>query len=59
MERQNTMNKQNKIHASILQLFIIFLIAQVPLAAEKVETFYGSIEIEEPVLLELIKSPAF
>jgi HD superfamily phosphohydrolase len=27
--------------------------------AEKIETFYGTLEVEEPVLLELIKSPAF
>lgn len=28
------------------------------LSAEQIETFYGSVDVEEPVLLELIKSPS-
>jgi len=36
-----------------------FLLLPLVFQAELVETFYGPIDIEEPVLLELIESPAF
>lgn len=38
-------------------LFLLVLLNTL-LSAEKIDTFYGSIEVEEPVILELIKSPA-
>lgn len=38
---------------------ILLLLFCLPLSAEKVDTFYGPIDVEEPVLLELIASPAF
>lgn len=39
-------------------LLILFLICS-PLWTKPIETFYGACEVEEPVLLELIESPAF
>ncbi|MBA3603416.1 MAG: HD domain-containing protein [Parachlamydiaceae bacterium] len=41
------------------RLFVIVWLVQASLIASSIETFYGAIEIEEPVLLELIESPAF
>lgn len=38
---------------------LIFLLVSTFVIADKIDTFYGSIEVEEPVLLELIHSPAF
>ncbi len=43
----------------ILRLLSLSLIFSLSLSAEKIETFYGTIDVEEPVLLELIHSPAF
>lgn len=37
----------------------LFIIAAFGLHAETFSTFYGSIEVEEPVLIDLIRSPAF
>ncbi len=42
-----------------LKLFSFFLFFQIFLCASTIQTFYGPLEIEEPVLLELIESPAF
>lgn len=47
------------ISKSIFKYLIVFCIIQASLFAKKIETFYGSLEIEEPILLELIDSPAF
>lgn len=44
----------------VRRLMIAVLIGISPfLFGEKIETFYGSIDVEEPILLELIKCPAF
>lgn len=44
--------------AHFKSLFFLLLLPYV-LCAKQIETFYGSIEVEEPVLLELIESPIF
>lgn len=41
-----------------INLFFVLLIPYV-LCARQIDTFYGSIEVDEPVLLELIDSPIF
>ncbi len=40
-------------------LVVLFCLIQSSLFAAKIDTFYGALEVEEPVLLELIGSPAF
>lgn len=40
-------------------LFLLLLCLPLALSARQIETFYGPIEVDEPVLLELIDSPAF
>ena len=42
-----------------MRRFLLFFFASFSLYAEKIDTFYGPIDVEEPVLLELIESPAF
>lgn len=42
-----------------IKISLFILILPVFLCAAKIETFYGPIEVEEPVLLELIESPSF
>lgn len=45
---------------SALRLFTLVLVLYLSdLCSETIPTFYGPIEVEEPVLLELIHSPAF
>ena len=39
--------------------FIIFCLVCNPILAAKIETFYGVVDVEEPVLLDLIESSAF
>lgn len=39
--------------------FLLILILPCLLSAKQIDTFYGPIEVQEPVLLELIDSPAF
>jgi HD superfamily phosphohydrolase len=41
------------------RLFFTLIALATALFAEKIETFYGSFDVEEPVLLELIHSPPF
>lgn len=48
--------KTDKIFINLL--ILQFLLINI-LSAEKIETFYGPVEVEEPVLLELIHSSAF
>ncbi len=49
-----------KRHMLWLRLLPFFLIIHTTeLLCETIDTFYGPIEIEEPILLELIHSPAF
>ena len=38
---------------------LLFLFFNLALFADKIDTFYGTIEVEEPVLIELIHSPSF
>lgn len=47
-----------KFRCQVLALFILLLIHSLAFTKE-IDTFYGSISVEEPVLLELIESPAF
>lgn len=44
---------------SYFKLALYFLVLPLFLCARQVDTFYGTIEVEEPLLLELIDSPAF
>lgn len=41
------------------RFLILILLASGKLSCETIHTFYGPLEVEEPVLLELIHSPAF
>ena len=41
------------------KIFIILCLLYGPIAAVEIETFYGPVNVEEPVLLELIESPPF
>lgn len=43
----------------MLYLWVVFLFSIQQIFSETIETFYGNIEVEEPVLIELIHSPAF
>lgn len=43
---------------SLAKMLIFFCVMPWFLLAEKIDTFYGPIEVEEPVLVELIHSPA-
>lgn len=47
-----------KIYNLKVNLLVLFLFPYI-LCARQIDTFYGSIEVEEPVLLELIDSPIF
>ncbi|HEV2601550.1 MAG TPA: HD domain-containing protein [Candidatus Babeliales bacterium] len=38
---------------------ILFFLIYNPIVADTIETFYGPVDVQEPVLLELITSPAF
>jgi len=38
-------------------IFLFFLLCASFLFSEKIDTFYGAVEVTEPILLELIKSP--
>jgi hypothetical protein len=40
-------------------LLIFCFMIPLSLFGKQIETFYGAIEVDEPVLLELIESPAF
>ncbi len=42
-----------------LNVFLLLLILPCMLAGKQIKTFYGPIEVEEPVLIELIDSPIF
>lgn len=42
-----------------VKLLTLFCVFQLCLFAKPIETFYGTIEVEEPVLIELIESPSF
>ncbi len=42
----------------LFRLYICFIFCFSSLLAEVIDTFYGGLEVEEPVLLELIHSPA-
>jgi HD superfamily phosphohydrolase len=42
-----------------LKRIFLFFLVYLPLSATNIETFYGVVNVEEPVLLELIESPAF
>lgn len=42
-----------------IKFFLFCLLIPLSLFADKIDTFYGPIDVEEPVLLELIDSPAF
>lgn len=44
---------------SFVKSIIFFCLVFCTLVGVQIETFYGPIEVEEPVLLELIESPAF
>jgi len=44
---------------SFIRTFIVLCLVYSPVFAVQIETFYGSVNVEEPVLLELIESPAF
>lgn len=44
---------------SFKRLLILLCLLYYPIAAVEIETFYGSVDVEEPVILELIDSPAF
>ena len=41
-----------------LRFLIFFVCLSLELFSERIETFYGEVEVEEPVLIELIHSPA-
>src|SRR5579872_6615413 len=41
------------------RLALLIILFALELWGETIDTFYGSIEVEEPVLLELIHSPSF
>ena len=41
------------------RLFLCFLFIQLSLFSLRVETFYGPLEVDEPILIELIESPSF
>ena len=43
----------------IIRWFTLVVFIQLPLFAAQIDTFYGPLEVDEPVLLELIESPAF
>lgn len=43
----------------LARFLLLFVVLSLELFAEKIETFYGEIDVEEPVLIELIQSPAF
>lgn len=43
----------------IIQNICFLLLISIQVVAVEIESFYGPINIEEPVLIELIKSPAF
>ncbi|MBA2728148.1 MAG: HD domain-containing protein [Parachlamydiaceae bacterium] len=44
---------------SIIRPFLLFCLVYIPIFAVPIETFYGTVNVEEPVLIELIESPAF
>jgi hypothetical protein len=44
---------------SFIKLFFFCCLISIPLFPENIDIFYGPVDIEEPVLLELIESPAF
>ncbi|PJD95018.1 MAG: hypothetical protein CK425_09745 [Parachlamydia sp.] len=44
---------------SLFKYLIIFFLINSPLNAVQIATFYGSLEVDEPVLLKLIESPSF
>lgn len=44
---------------SFIRLLIILCLVYSPVSAIPIKTFYGIVEVEEPVLLELIESSAF
>src|SRR5690554_5599914 len=46
------------MNMKLTRLILLFLIPSL-IWGEKIETFYGLIDVEEPLLLELIEHPAF
>ena len=44
---------------SFIRTTVFFCLIYSPVFAANIETFYGIVDVEEPVLLELIESPAF
>lgn len=57
MEVKHTAGKWNMLKKAFFLLQLILLLP-IALTAREVETFYGVFDVEEPVLLELIDSPA-
>lgn len=47
------------IKKALLKYLFLFCLIHSSLFAARIDTFYGTLEVEEPVLLELIGSPAF
>lgn len=49
------------VRANIIKFSLPFFLLLLPftVCARQIDTFYGSIEVEEPILLELIDSPIF
>jgi HD superfamily phosphohydrolase len=43
---------------SLISLFLLFCTLPLALLGKEFETFYGTVTVEEPVLIELIESPA-
>ena len=46
-------------NASFIKIVALWCLVCCPILAAQIETFYGTLPVEEPVLLELIDSPAF
>jgi uncharacterized protein len=44
---------------NFIRTVVLFCLVYSPVCADNIETFYGIVDVEEPVLLELIESPAF
>ncbi|CRX39216.1 HD domain-containing protein [Estrella lausannensis] len=47
------------LKAKLAQITLSFLLFHHTLSSEIVNTFYGALDVQEPVLLELIESPSF
>lgn len=59
MIKEKRITSNSPLARGILTWFVTVMLFQLPLLAVNITTFYGPIAINEPVLLELIESPAF